>query len=249
MTAEKRLSYRQRIYQAYVSARDKPLAPETLVGLRPRLPYLNQLVRRHFPKDRNAAILDLGCGHGTLLHVLNNAGYRNARGVDGSAAQVAAARKLGINSVEQGEVMATLRATADASLDVIVTFDVIEHFTKDELPALIDELWRALRPGGRWIIHVPNGESPFGSRMRHWDFTHELAFTRTSLAQLLIASGFATVTCFEDRPVPHGITSLVRAISWTCIRACLLIYIAVETGAFDRAAVFSQNMLAVATRD
>jgi hypothetical protein len=29
----------------------------------------------------------------------------------------------------------------------------------------------------------------------------------------------------------------------------LLIYIAVETGAFDRAAVFSQNMLAVATRD
>jgi len=84
--------------------------------------------------------------------------------------------------------------------------------------------------------------------MRHGDFTHELALTRTSVDQLLRASGFSQVACFEDRPVPHGLKSLIRAILWAGIRAGLLSYMAVETGAFDRKAVFSQNLLAVAVK-
>jgi 2-polyprenyl-3-methyl-5-hydroxy-6-metoxy-1,4-benzoquinol methylase len=246
MPAETTDGSRQRIYQGYVTARDKPLAPDSLAGLRPRLPYLRQMVRRHFPSDRSAAILDLGCGHGALLHVLHEVGYRHARGVDVSPDQVAAAQRLGIAGVGQSDAMATLMATADASLEVVVTFDVIEHFNKVELIALVDEVRRVLCPGGRWIIHVPNAEGPFGARMRYWDFTHELAFTRTSIAQLLKASGFASVTCYEDRPVPHGLKSAMRAALWMLIRAGLLSYIAVETGAFDRDTVFSQNLLAVA---
>jgi 2-polyprenyl-3-methyl-5-hydroxy-6-metoxy-1,4-benzoquinol methylase len=242
-------AYRQRIYESYVTARDTPLAPESLAGLRPRLPFLKQIVRRHFPTERDAAILELGCGHGALLHVLHEAGYRNVRGVDGSPEQVAAAQRLGIPNVRQGELMATLFATSDASLDVVVAFDVMEHFTKDELIPLVDQVRRVLRSGGRWIIHVPNAESPFFARVRYGDITHELAFTRVSLAQLLRASGFASVICFEDRPVPHGVKSAARAMLWACIRVGLLLYIAVETGTFDHAAVFSQNLLAVATAE
>ena len=103
-----------------------------------------------------------------------------------------------------------------------------------------------LKPGGRWVIHVPNGESPFGNRVRFGDYTHEQAFTRTSLGQLLVASGFASVEAYEDRPIPHGFISTVRATLWQFIRAALLFYIAVETGSLDRRAVFSQNLLAVA---
>jgi cyclopropane fatty-acyl-phospholipid synthase-like methyltransferase len=206
-------------------------------------------VGRHFPTDRNAAILELGCGHGALLHVLRGTGYTNARGVDGSPEQVAAARRLGVAGVEQGDLLSALAATHNASLDVVVAFDVIEHFTKDELVALVDEVFRVLRPGGRWIIHAPNAEGPFGGRMRHWDFTHELAFTRASLTQLLMSSGFTRVACYEDRPVPHGVKSAVRAALWALIRAGLLLILAVETGAFQKAAIFSQNLLAVAERD
>ena len=129
-----------------------------------------------------------------------------------------------------------------------IAFDVIEHFTKAELIPLVDEVLRVLKLGGRWVIHVPNGESPFGNRMRCWDFTHEQAFTRTSLGQLLVASGFASVEAYEDRPIPHGFISLVRATLWRLIRATLLFYIAVETGSLDRRAVFSQNLLAVAEK-
>jgi len=241
--------YRERIYGSYVNARVQPLAPSTIEGLRPRLPYLRQLVRRHFPRHYDAVIFELGCGHGALLHVLASMGYRNVRGVDGSSEQVTAARRLGIARVEQGELTEALRATPDQSQDVIVTFDVIEHFTKAELIPLVDEVRRVLRRGGRWIIHAPNAESPFGMRMRYWDITHEQAFTRTSIAQLALASGFSGVECFEDQPVPHGFKSAVRFVLWKLIRAGLLFYIAVETGAFDRRAIFSQNLLAVVQRD
>lgn len=246
MSAESRRAYRERVYAGYVSQRDTPLAPQTTKGFAPRLPYLRRLVRRHFPRDKTAQILELGCGHGALLYALGRAGYQNARGVDGSPEQVEAARHLCIPGVERGDVMTTLATAPAASFDVVVAFDVIEHFTKDELIHLVDEVRRVLKPGGRWVIHVPNAESPFFASVRYGDFTHELAFTRVSLAQLLCSSGFERVECFEDRPVPHGVKSSVRAVLWQMIRAGLLAYIAVETGAFDRHAVFSQNLLAVA---
>ena len=46
------------------------------------------------PPNRDAAILDIGCGHGAILYALQQAGYHNARGVDGSAEQVQAAARL-----------------------------------------------------------------------------------------------------------------------------------------------------------
>lgn len=241
-------SYQERIFARYATARATPLAPTSLEGLQPRFPYLRRLVRRHFPRDRGAAIFELGCGHGAFLHVLHCEGYTNVRGVDGSPEQITAAQRLGIDGVSLGDVMEALMQIPDGSLDLLIAFDLIEHFTKDELLRLVDEAHRVLRPDGRWIVHVPNGESPFGGRMRYGDFTHELAFTRESLAQLLMSSSFSKVRCFEDKPVPHGAKSFIRAVLWALIRSGLLLAIAVETGAFDRKAVFSQNLLAVAWR-
>jgi SAM-dependent methyltransferase len=169
-------------------------------------------------------------------------------GVDGSPEQVAAAERLGIEGVRLGDARKTLAEQPDGSLDALVCFDLIEHFTKDELIELVDEIYRVLKPGGRWIIHTPNAESPFGNRMFFWDFTHELAFTRTSLAQLLLSSGFREVNCYEDRPVPHGLKSAVRCFLWHGIRLALRAYLAVETGDTGRDAIFSQNFLAVAIK-
>src|SRR2546428_3513160 len=123
---------RERIYGQYVSAREIPLAPTSLDGLKPRLPYLRNLIRRHFPRDRNAVVLELGCGHGALLYALHKAGYKGARGVDWAGEQVRAAHDLGIPGVQEGDVMHALAETATSSVDVVIAFDLIEHFTKGE---------------------------------------------------------------------------------------------------------------------
>jgi cyclopropane fatty-acyl-phospholipid synthase-like methyltransferase len=248
MPDTERCIYRERIYGAYVSGRNEALAPAAIEGMAPRLPYLRRMITRCMPADRNATILDIGCGHGAILYALQQAGYSHASGVDGSAEQVEAAARLRIPGVKQGDLMQVLAALPHASLDVVIAFDVIEHFTKTELISLVDEVHRVLKASGRWIIHVPNAESPFGSRILFGDYTHEQGFTRTSLGQLLRSSGFARVYCFEDSPVPHGLKSAIRAMGWRVIRAAMLAWIAIETGSLDRRAVFSQNLLAVARK-
>lgn len=137
--------------------------------------------------------------------------------------------------VEQGDVVEALKAQPGEAVGCLVAFDLIEHSTKNELMTLVDETYRVLKSGGRWIIHTPNAESPFGNRMLCWDFT------RNSLAQVLLSSGFTKMSCFEDQPVPHGIKSVFHWVLWKCIRATLYTYLAVETGDLGRDAIFKSN--------
>jgi SAM-dependent methyltransferase len=236
---------RSRLY-AHYTRHDVP--PASIAGFDPRAPYLRRLVAQHFPAERSARIVDLGCGHGALLHFAREAGFVDLSGIDGSAVQVAAAHSLGIEGVRQGDVLPALGAMSAASVDVAIAFDVVEHLTRDEALDLIDNVLRVLRPGGRFIVHVPNGESPFHGRVLFGDATHENAFTQRSLSQLLLASGFARVECFEDRPTVHGLKSAVRAALWRVIRTALRCYVAVESGDPAAGAIFTQNLLAVAYR-
>lgn len=240
-------TYRERIYRHYVAAATTPLAPPTLDGLAPRRPFLADIVARHFPPDRTARILEIGCGHGALLHVATQAGYTNMSGVDGSPSQVAAAERLGIAGVRLGDGLAALKGEPDASHDAVVAFDVLEHLDRDELLAMADETFRVLKPGGRWILHLPNGMAPFAGASRWGDLTHELAFTPESLAQLVYTVGFAALACYEDVPVAHGFKSTVRRFAWLAIRQMLRAYYAVETGS-AAGAVFTQNFQAVAVK-
>jgi SAM-dependent methyltransferase len=240
--------YRQRIYQRYLEAGAAVPAAEKLAEFQRRAPYLERLIRQHFPEDRATAILDLGCGAGAIEYFARRHGFGNIMGVDRSPQQVAAARSLGLTGVREGDLLATLESLASESQGLVIAFDVLEHFAKDELLALVDQVARVLKAGGKFLLHVPNGESPFGARVRYADFTHELAFTRESLAQLLNACGFARIDCYEDQPVPHGIWSGGRWLMWKIIRGILRIYLAVETGQIEADLICSPNPPGVAVK-
>lgn len=239
---------RKRIYRNYVHARSESLAPASVEGFAPRALSLCRMIRKYFPADQMVSVLDLGCGHGALVYFLRRAGYRNTFGVDVSPEQVAEAARLGIEGIREGDLLETLRNLPNHSQDVIIAFDVIEHFTKDELLPFVDGVLRVLKPDGRWIIHVPNGESPFVGAILYGDMTHEQAFTRVSLAQLLLSSGFSRVECHESGPVPMGMKGIVRWLLWRGICFLLRIWTAAETGDLGRDAIFTRNLLAVAYR-
>jgi SAM-dependent methyltransferase len=240
--------YRQRLYQHYGAAGTPGLANEELDRLGPRAAHLQNLIRRHFPPNRDAAILDLGCGHGALLHFARQAGYHNTVGIDCSAPQVAEAGRRGLTGIIEGDVLQVLQSLGPESQDVVIAFDIIEHFTKDELLSCLDQVCRVLKTGGKLIIHAPNGASPFCGRIRYGDFTHELAVTAESLTQVCQACGFSQVACYEDQPVPHGIKSGLRWLLWKVIRGVLRFYLAVETGAMDPGMIFSQNLFCIAIK-
>lgn len=243
------LQHRTRIYEQYVSSGQAGTGSGAQADLAPRAAYLRKLVRDHLPRDRNSRILDVGCGGGALLHFCREAGYCRLEGIDVSREQVRNANALGLESVREADLMGFLREAAAASYDTVLAFDVLEHFTREEVMEFLACVSRVLRPGGTFIVHVPNGDSPFVGSVRYGDFTHHLAFTRNSLAPIGRISGFSHIACYEDRPIPHGFVSFARLVLWHAIRAVLVGVTAVETGHFDRQAIYSRNLLAVMVKD
>lgn len=94
---------------------------------------------------------------------------------------------------------------ADASLDVVSLFEVLEHF-KYGPQMFMTEVNRILKPGGRLVMTTPNitsataltrammGEHPAEVSFYHLDFAHgrvhPLEYTRRQLTDLLTAFGF-----------------------------------------------------------
>lgn len=238
--------YRSKIYKHYSSNRTLKLAPETIEGFKPREPYFKKLIRDHFPQNKKTKILEIGCGHGAFLYYVQQAGYIDTVGIDGSEEQVQEARRLGISHIKHVNIIEYLHGVDDDSLDLLIAFDVIEHFSKDELSDLLDEFHRVLKKGGKIICHQPNGEGPFGSFMRHWDYTHEIAFTRESIAQIFLSSGFTNINSYEDKPVVHGIKSFFRFLLWEYfIRNIYVCVNTIESGSCDKNAIFTKNFLSI----
>ncbi len=238
--------WRQRFLARYVSTH--AAVSDAAGNLDRRWPFLEKLVREHFPADRDAKIVDLGCGHGAIVWAARKLGYRNIEGVDASPEQVAMAAQLKIDGVRQGDLMATLRSAPADSLDAVVLFDLYHYFDPATQLRLADEVRRVLKPGGRFIMHLPNGEALFAGRVRYWDIMATGSFTRRSIEQLMLVCDFKGVACFEDQPVVHGLKSAARYAVWKLVRAALRLAMAAETGETASDAIFSQTFLAVARK-
>jgi hypothetical protein len=90
---------------------------------------------------------------------------------------------------------------------------------------------------------VPNAISPLSGTARHWDYTHEWAFTPNNFQQLAALSGFAdNIEVRECGPVPHGLKSLIRFVLWKVIRLVIGAYLLIEV-ADAKGGVYTMDML------
>ena len=197
------------------------------------------------PKNKNAKILDAGCGKGDFVFWLAHLGFSNVRGVDISTEQIEVGKKAGFTNIYEGNVFDELSKNVD-EYDVIIARDILEHFTKDEAVRFCKQTRESLKEEGTLIIQTVNAENLLWGRLRYGDFTHEQAFTETSMRQLLMVAGFGEIAIYPQRPVIHGIKSLVRYIMWRFFELMLGFYLLVETGSWS--SVFTQNLLAVAIK-
>jgi SAM-dependent methyltransferase len=100
-------------------------------------------------KDRRPQILDVGCGTGGNVVMLNEHG--EAHGIDVSTDAVAFCHERGLERVQLGA--ADELPYDDGTFDLVTALDVVEHLD-DDLGAL-KEMRRVLRPGGKILIFVP----------------------------------------------------------------------------------------------
>jgi 2-polyprenyl-3-methyl-5-hydroxy-6-metoxy-1,4-benzoquinol methylase len=190
----------------------------------------NWHLREWLPQDKFAKIVDMACGGGKLLHFFREQGYPNVSGVDISPDQVALSRQV-IPDVIQGNVIDFMESHP-GEFDLVIGFDIIEHFYKDEVLRFLDAAYNSLKPGGRLILQTPNAEGPWGAQYRYGDFSHEVGFNPNSLKRLMQLVGLTDIECRECDPTPLGysIFSTVRALLWQFIRVVLMSYNLIETG-------------------
>jgi SAM-dependent methyltransferase len=240
--------YRSRLYQDYAASVDPALRGASLPALDANDAVFSRDFAPFLPSDTSARILDAGCGRGNLLSFLKRAGYTNAVGVDRSPASVAAARAAGLNA-EEGDALDYMNAHP-GGFDAVVAVDVLEHLRKDEVLQFLDAAFKALKAGGVFVAQTANAEALFASRMLNIDFTHETAFTRHSLRQVLVAAGFTDAEFKEIAPVGTGPRACLRRVLWTLIRLKLSALLHAETGSgiLHNDHIFSQIFLAKARK-
>ena len=238
--------YKKKIYDNYLSNRVVGTIPSDMSSLNSRKPFYLDVIKKHFPTNKEIKVLDLGCGYGAFLHFMRERGYRSAQGVDSSIEMVEAATKLGITEITHGDLFSFLKEKPDESIDVITAIDIIEHFTKSEIFDLVAEMKRVLKKGGRIISHQPNAEGVFGNAILYGDFTHEVSFTRNSMAQVFLGSGFSSLRSFEDKPLRYNFKSFICRVIWDVfIRPLYRFLVVVESKDFDKEIIFTKNFLSV----
>ncbi len=156
-------------------------------------------------------VLDLGCGAGRFVAVLQAAGA-DAIGVEHAEGALERARRVAPGADLR-------RVQPDGSLplghgevDLVWCSEVLEHVV--DTTGFLTEVRRVLRPGGRLLVTVPDHGRlkrtllALARHESHYDplGQHVRFYTRRSLAGVLTATGFADI-----RLAPLGGVPLRRA--------------------------------------
>lgn len=240
------MNYKDIFYRKYVSTHVLPRkGKNTINEFKQRSITYQKQFGKFLPKDKSSNIIDVGCGNGSVTWWLQQIGFTNASGTDISAEQVDIGKELGVNNIEQSDIKIFSQNKSNF-YDVIIARDILEHFNKEDIIEILTYCNNYLKIGGVIIIQVPNAESPFFGRIRYGDFTHDIAFTSSSLSQLLMVVGFSNVRFFPMRPCVYGVKSIVRYTLWRFIECFYKLFLFSEIGRGKY--IVTQNIIAVANK-
>ena len=139
-------------------------------------------------------ILDVASGAGFGLQMLRQANGCPI-GIDYDATALREARRLEPEA-RLVHADATCLPLSSASLDLVVSFETIEHVP--DARALVFEIGRVLKPGGRLVLSTPN--RAFGPPERHTaNRFHIQEFAADELHNLL-GEAFTDVEMYGQRP-------------------------------------------------
>lgn len=161
-----------------------------------------KLINKFVP-NKEAKILDVGCGLGDLLLLLRKDGYQNTVGIDHSQIAVNICRKNGFNVIKASlaeELPIEIRSN---KWDVIILGDILEHIYVPVQVLL--QLRTLLTDDGKIIVSVPNAGWIMNGLLLSFvpqllwlsvmfaSWTHIKFFTLYSLKKELINCGYEIV--------------------------------------------------------
>ncbi|MEU8284257.1 class I SAM-dependent methyltransferase [Micromonospora sp. NPDC048905] len=152
----------------------------------------------------NGAVADVGCGPGRITAYLHGLGL-DAFGVDLSPAMIEVARRDHPGLRFEVGSMTRLDLPDDCLTGLLAWFSLI-HVPDDEVPAVLAEFRRVLRPGGVVLLGFHAGDSSrlktqgYGGHPMHV-YVHRRPPGR--VAAWLDAAGFTVEAEMNHRPAPN----------------------------------------------
>ena len=134
-------------------------------------------------------ILEIGFGSGSFLAWAKDAGA-SIKGTEISDRSHAEAKRTGVELLTAD--FENIASKHKECFDIIVAFDVFEHFTMDEIVIRAKAAETMLRPGGYLVLRFPNGQSPFGLAPQNGDITHKEALSKEKIEQACSETSFQT---------------------------------------------------------
>jgi SAM-dependent methyltransferase len=135
-------------------------------------------------------VVDLGCGRGEMLVLLQRAGVE-VEGVDLDEAMVDRARTVSGVPVEHGDAIEFLAKQADASIGAIFSAQFVEHIPTAKLPELLEVARAKLAHGGVFVAETVNPHSPRALKAFWIDPTHQHPLFPETMLALCRLTGFA----------------------------------------------------------
>jgi SAM-dependent methyltransferase len=143
-------------------------------------------------------VLEIGFGNGEFVAFAKGEGAE-VSGIEINETMREAARRHGFEALDAS---LTEIAASGRRFDLVVAFDVLEHWDFDELVANFRAIRALLADGGRFVSRFPNGHSPFGRIYQNGDFSHRSALSTYKLEYLSSLTGFGIVRIDNARRVP-----------------------------------------------
>ncbi|MSP11739.1 MAG: class I SAM-dependent methyltransferase [Chloroflexi bacterium] len=175
--------------------------------------FLHQVLGVYLPYFQDFhRILDIGCGHGEFLQLLQSAGHQ-AVGADIDPTMVQTCLSNGLE-VYHADVLEWL-PQQEIPFDAIFSSNVMEHLSPDQVARLIHTAFQALRPGGMLLIGVPNPESAVVQFYEFWrDPTHVRLYNRQLLEFFFQDAGFSDIHSAENEAARwEGVDKLLETPS------------------------------------
>ena len=157
------------------------------------------------PLAEGRRVLDVACGEGYGTDLLARAAAKSAVGVDVDEPAISRARERYSGDFQCADIAAL--PFEDASFDLVVSFETIEHVTDAE--RALAELARVLAPGGLLVISTPNTHEYLVDNEFHTrEFSHEefVAFLeqRFPSVRLLYQHNWMLSAILEEKDFGEG---------------------------------------------
>ena len=176
--------------------------------------------KKILPENKDAKILDIGCGFGFVLSSLKELGYNNIHGIDISDEAVSTCKSHGLD-VTKIEDLTTFLSSNTIRYDLVILTHVIEHIDKDKILQLLSDIKnKLLSDKGNLYLTTPNAQSNTGCYWRYEDFTHTIIFTAGSMIYALKSAGYKQIEFLDPNDIyKHGpIMKLVKIILLTIFK-------------------------------